>query len=102
MAITLPCGAEARQVDVRLRWIILIFMTFSALCAWAEDEAEVRQPVVVKPKRSSIGARSLPHLIELAEKNSPAIRGAQDILTISSLERENAGSVWFPKVDLTA
>lgn len=67
----------------------------------AEEEADGRLPVVVRPKRASINARGLPRLIELAEQYSPNIQKAQADLTVARLEYSIAGKQWLPSLDLT-
>src|SRR4051812_2083982 len=83
---------------------MIILLSFSGPLAHGapDEEADTRQPVVVKTKRASILAHSLPLLIEIAEKHSPNIRKAQDSLTVARYERQNASKQWYPSLDLKA
>lgn len=71
-----------------------------ALPSWSEEEPDTRTPVVVAPKRASIGSRHLPALVELAEKNSPVIQKAKNNLEIAEMELKNAKYAMFPHLNL--
>lgn len=79
--------------------LVLIALLLASLAARGEDDSDSRQPVVVKPKHDSIIARSLPHLIELAEEHSPNIQKAKGTFMIASLEYQNSRKAWLPSLD---
>jgi outer membrane protein len=82
-------------------WLLALAVAVFAAVATARAEDDPA-PIVVKPKRSSIGSRMLPHVLELAELRSPNIQKAKNIYDIAGLQYENARRVWYPKLDFSA
>lgn len=81
---------------------VALAAAFLSLSLAHGDDDSDPTPVVIKPKRPSITARTLPHLIELAEQHSPNIQAAKNTYDIAELNYETARTAWLPTLDLTA
>jgi len=82
-----------------VRFLILIAL---GVCLAHADDDDTRTNVYVKTKRQSLTARSLPHVIDLAEQHSPVIQTAKGTLEGFHLAYEIAARRWLPSLDLTS
>ncbi|NJL26190.1 MAG: TolC family protein [Calothrix sp. SM1_5_4] len=98
-----------QTVNTLFAAILVLFVSLP--CFSAEDkvrdkdkdsdrESDLRPNIVVQTKRPSLGSRSLPRLVELAEQHSPNIKKVKADLEIAQLERRNATAAWLPSLNL--
>jgi len=93
------------------RWSLLAYLMTGVMLLTAvpghgaetdDDEPEVRANVRAFPKRASLGDRSLPRLVQIAESSSPVIDKARQLLAIAQMERSNAEAIFYPALSFDA